>query len=131
MAKAQVAATETVVNTDESAKPAFAPKVKKRVTLQLFKIEKKKPYYFRMESAMAIGKAVANSQMEPATVVQVTNLVTGEIGQIICPSVLKKELSDAYPDDSYVGKCFELSIHPVAGKRYSVPQITEIEDPTA
>lgn len=66
--------------------------------------------------------------MEPATVLPVVNLETGEVTQIILGSVLKDILTETYPKDAYVGKSFEITKHAKAtGKRYNTYSVFEID----
>lgn len=107
-------------------------KIKKRVTLPLFKIVPNQELYIRCESAMFIGKEITEKdpkakKKEPATLMQVTDLQTGELGQIICGAVLKGILNDEYPNDAYKGKCFAIEMHKIAGKDYNGYTVTEIE----
>jgi len=66
--------------------------------------------------------------MEPATVLPVTDLETGEVTQIILGAVLKGILEETYPKDSYVGLSFEITKHAKAtGKRYNTYSVFEID----
>lgn len=66
--------------------------------------------------------------MEPATVLPVADLDTGEITQVVAGAVLKGILTESYPKDSYVEKSFEITKHPKAtGKRYNTYSVFEIE----
>lgn len=70
-------------------------------------------------------------KMEPADVAQVMRLSTGEVVQLIFGTVLKSEIEDAYPEHSYVGKCFVIEKHAKAvGKTYATYSVTEVADPT-
>lgn len=97
--------------------------VVRHVTLPLFKLEDENfKYYFRFETAIERGKELAatrkprsnsdgtpKEQMPPPDLAVVTNLRTGELGQIIVNAVLKSNLEDTYPDAGYVGKCFQIT----------------------
>ena len=100
------------------------------VTMPVLKIKKGVEYFLKLTSPMALGKEIKGSNMGPATVCQAVNLETAELGQVICPYVLAKELHEAYPGDAYVGKCFSLVLTPVPGKRYNAVQLSEVGDPT-
>ena len=107
-------------------------KILKRVTLPLFKIAPNTEYYFKCESVMFIGKEIADKspdakRKEPATLMRVINLENGELGQIICGTVLRGIFNDEYPADSYVGKSFAVEMHKVVGKDYNGYSVTEIE----
>lgn len=69
-------------------------------------------------------------QPNPPKLAHVVNLETGEVQQIIIGSILESELKDAYPEDGYVGKGFEIKKQkPTGNKRYAMYQIAEIELP--
>lgn len=121
--------------------------VKALVTLPLWKWQDGVEKAFRIETPIVLGKAVKDRgpagvkgeekggpkgvQMEPAHICNVTNLETGELMQIITGSVLKGNLEDNYPDQSYVGKCFISTQSKIEGKRYKGYSLAEIEAPTA
>ena len=109
----------------------FSFKVVKNVTLPLFKLEKNKDYYFRFEGPIHTGKDIkgksTDDRKQPAELAKVTNLETGELGEIICPMILRETMQEDYPDDGYVGKCFALSLTRPEGKAYNLVSITEIE----
>lgn len=100
------------------------------VTLPLFKMMNNREYIFRFVGPMFIGKEVQakeGKKMEPPHLAHVTDLNTGEDGQIILGAVLVKELQENYPGDTYVGKSFEIVKHaPDGPKRYSLWTITEV-----
>lgn len=102
------------------------------VTLPLFKIVPNAIIYVRSDSPMFIGKELkeskgnAEKKKEPATLMKVTNLMTGEQGQIICGTVLRDIFNDEYPTDSYVGKCFSIEMHKVPGKDYNGYSVSEV-----
>lgn len=116
-------------------------KVKSDVTLPLLKIVQDRDYFVTFNGAMSLGKKMAVKktvdektgeivdapQREAATIAPVTNLETGEHAQIICGTVFRKELADAYPENGYVGKSFKFRIAKVSGKNYNIVQISEIE----
>lgn len=111
---------------------------KRAVTLPTFKVEVDKPLYLKVNGAMYLGKeqkAAAGDAKggkakmdQPATIMPVTNVETGEQGQIIVNAVLKGILEETYPDESYVDKAFEIVKHDKrAGKRYHTFSVFEIE----
>jgi hypothetical protein len=111
---------------------AYAPKVKKVLTLPMLKLVKDMPVYVKITEKFFIGKAI-DDKKEPATIANVVCLDTKEGAQIIVPSVLKSTLTEAYPDDGYVGKCFMItktSAAGDAGKAYAKFSISELEDDT-
>lgn len=97
------------------SQPKF--KVKRRVTLPLLKMVINQVYSIIFLDKMYIGKEIENSKYdEPATLVNVVDVSTGEEKQMIVYSVLGKLLEEEYPDDAYVGKSFRLTKLPKAGK---------------
>lgn len=118
---------------------AFVPKILKNVTVPLLKLKKGQPYYVRFVSELYKGKEIPGPAGADGTPVQknapmmarVNNLEdeTGEVYEIIVPTVAYKELSENYAS-GVQGKCFALTISSAGdGKRYSLATIAEIEDP--
>jgi hypothetical protein len=113
------------------------------VTLPLLKMAMGTSYFIKFLTAMAVGKQmparkvtdpdtgeVKEVKEQPATVAQVTQYdsdakVIGDF-QVICSAVMGKELGEAYPDHSYVGKTFELAQFKLPGKRYNGCTIAEL-----
>lgn len=63
-------------------------------------------------------------------VMQVQNLDDDKLYALVASTVLKKELTGNYPNDSYVGKCFRVTKNAKAeGKTYKTWEILEIRDP--
>lgn len=107
-------------------------KVLRNVTMPSVKLEMETPYYLKATGAYFTGraqKAGKNGEvMEPATVLPVVNIETGEVGQLILGSVLKGLLDEAYPAEGYVGKAFRIVKHEKRpGKRYFTYSLDEIE----
>lgn len=111
------------------------------VTLELLKIVANKEYYVRFTSDMHVGKAVAGPvkvgadgvplpAKAPAQIAFVDDLETDNERIIIISTVLGKELADAYPGASYIGKCFGFKQTKVEGKSYNLVELWEVEDPT-
>ena len=87
--------------------------------------------YVGKEIKKGRGAAPSDQNKEPATLLEVTDLSTGEIAQIVTNEVLKSTLRDEYPQDTYVGKCFSITKKGrEAGKQYNKFSIEEIEDPS-
>lgn len=82
----------------------------RNVTLPLLKMVENHAVYIKSMGVMFVGKQI-DDKKEPATLMNVVNLETGEEMQIIVPTVLKGILSEEYPDDGYVGKSFEIILH--------------------
>lgn len=98
---------------ETAKKPAFVPQIIKHVTLPLLKPAIDVPVYIQVLKPMYIGKDVSaksknaeEKKKAPATLVDCINMETGELSQMIVPSVLKGIWEDDYPDDTYVNKGF-------------------------
>jgi hypothetical protein len=103
----------------EVTKVPFTFKTKKFVVKQLFKIKPGVEYYFKATGPMHIGKQI-DDQKEAATLMDVIDLPTGELGQIICGKLLRDSLAENYPNHSYVGKAFCIELMKVPEKRYNM-----------
>ena len=107
-------------------------RVKKAVTLPIVKLAAGVARYVFFDGPMRIGKdtgqVMNGKKMEPATIADVTDLETGEQGQLICATVLAGNLRETYPDDSYVGKRFAITLIKVPEKKYNLYEILEIEE---
>ncbi len=114
-----------------NATPAkFTPKVIKNVTLPVLKLKADgAPRYFQITGPMHLGKKV-DDQKEPATICSAVDCATGELGQIVVPTVMQKELNENYPGEKYQGKFFEVILTRVPDKKYNIVTLTEIADPT-
>jgi len=109
---------------------AFKPKILRRVTLPQFKVVELN--YYKFDSAIVeklkIEKDDKGVMVEKTVAVaHVTDLVTGEQGQIVVGSVLRGVLAENYANDSYVDKAFAIRKNDVAGKRYKNYLVDEIE----
>ena len=117
-------------SSDASDTPKF--RRTKQVTVPTLKLESEKPAFVRFETQMTTSNTSRvdreGKPEKPATVARVFNLDTEEYNQIVCPEVLKSNLNTHYPNESYVGKHFEIVMHAqAAGKRYRTVDIFEIE----
>lgn len=103
----------------------------KQVTYATFKVRAEEPRFFKFLGPIHVGNASTKAgsdgtPMKPANVALVTDMQSGEQGQIVVPAVLERILLDSYPGESYVGKCFEITKHqPAEGKRYSTFDVFE------
>lgn len=106
------------------------------VTLPLFKWQANFERYYRIDGPMFVGKSMKEApatdgkpskQKEPAVLCNVTDLETGEQGQIILGKVLQEILNEDYPEQAYVGKCFAIEQRKIPGKDYNGYSVTEIE----
>lgn len=105
-------------------------KTVKNVTLGQLKLEKGTPVFVRVEKEFFIGKDVKNSNKAPPLLAEVTNLETGEVLEMIVPTVLASTFTEGYDGTNYVGKCFrveKLTNPDENGKRYSKFSLIEIE----
>ena len=109
-------------------------KTKKVLTVPVLKMALETPVHVRILDKMFVGKAQTPSAdskqkaMEPATLVNVVNLDTGEANQLILGAALQGTLIDNYPKDGYVGLAFRIVKHDKApGKKYNTYTVEEIE----
>ena len=109
---------------------------KRAVTLELLKPQIDKPVYVKFTCPIYQAKETRSEdqikkdagQNEPPMLANIVNLENNKEQQIIIPSVLESELTDAYPEDAYVGLSFELvKFKKKEGKRYHPFSIIEIE----
>ena len=104
----------------------------KSVTVPVLKLMPDAPVYVRAETAMHISKQIKQAKvgdkpMEPATILNVTDLNTDSEHVLIVGKVLEGVINDTYPGDTYVGKCFEIINHGKRGdKKYNSYSVTEI-----
>ena len=113
----------------------FVPKTKKLLTRPVLKLQQDKPEYVKIEGPMFVGKEIKpqkedDKKNKPATIVNVINLQDGSEMQIVMNAVLKSVLTEEYPNETYVGKCFSITKQARSpGKSYNPFHIEEIEDP--
>jgi len=85
------------------------------------------PEYILIESAMRQGEAMEKSKIKELPILMdVVDLKTGEAMLMICPTVFRQELTKGYPDNSYVGKTFQVRKIKTEDKNYSLWGVTEI-----
>jgi hypothetical protein len=107
--------------------------VKNHVTLPLFKLGTE-PRYLRFEAPHYVGKVV-DDKKEPPILCRVTDMETEQPGEVILGAVMANKdserpgiLDEKYPNDSYVGKTFQITkLAPEGARKYSIYQVTEIE----
>lgn len=105
----------------------------KTVTVPVLKLMPDQPVYIKVENAMEISKQVAGAKvagqsMEPATIMHCTNLDSDTECLLIVGTMLKSVIEESYPNQSYVGLCFEVTNHGKRGdKKYNAYSLTEIE----
>lgn len=129
MTKSNVSTQEKAALTETKA-PQF--KVKRAITLPLLKFVIGEPIYIKIDEPMFVGKELKGSgekaKMEPATLVNCTNLETGEQCQVIVATVLKSILEEEFEDNGYVGKGFMITKGAKAsGKSYNPYTVAELE----
>ncbi len=115
----------------------------KAVTLRQLKLKMNVEYYIKFTGAMTLGKEIPEkatvdsktgevvpaAKREPAHIAFIVNLETGEPMMMVCPTVLRKELEEAYAGEGYVGKCFGFVQTKVEGKKYNLVEIWEVAEP--
>lgn len=118
----------------KNAPATEAPKfeVAKVLTKTLFKFVVDSPLHIKMDGPMYIGKQQKGrgekAKMEPATLADVTNLETGEEGQIILGAAVKSIFEENYPGDGYVGKKFRITkLEKAADKQYFPYNVVELK----
>jgi len=111
----------------------FTPVKKRAITKQTLSMTKGVEYYLGFLSEMFLGEKVESKSgpsKEPPQLADVVNFETGEINQVIIPSVMYKELVKAFPA-GVNGVCLAVTIIPPReGKNYNLCNLTEIEPPT-
>jgi hypothetical protein len=112
----------------------FVPRILARVTIPFLKLNQNQPVYITVKKAMFEGKKI-DDKKEPATILEGHEWQRNELIQMIAGAVLKNELDAAYPNDGYVGKCFEIVMHKAPKKNspdgvmINLYNITEIGEP--
>lgn len=116
-------------------------KAKKAITLSTLKFVVDKPLHVLILGKLHEGKArvgrSGNVKLDsdgqprrPPTLVEVLDMDTGEMAQIIAATIIKTELSEAYPNDGYVGLGFEITKQKrKEGREYDPYSIVEVEVP--
>lgn len=109
-------------------------KRKKLLTVPVLKFKEGETRYVKITEVMHVGKPQKAKEgekaKEPATLASCINLEDGAVCQIIVSAVVKSVLSEEYPNDGYVGKCFAITKQGRnPGKQYNQFDIEEVEDP--
>lgn len=116
-------------------------KRKRVVTVPTLKFVVDKPLYVKITEKLHEGKQRTGrngnvkldsdgNPRKPPTLLGVIDLETGEPAQLIAATIIKTELAEGYPNDTYLGKCFEITKQKrKEGREYDPYQIIEIEDP--
>lgn len=127
-------ATENMTIAAGTESKGFAFKKKRLVTRPLFKWVKDVERFYLIEEPIFQAKPNKKAQLDkdgkerqPPLLAHVTDLETGQQGQIIVGTVLNSELNSEYPDNGYVGKQFSICQRKIEGRDYSTWDIAEIE----
>jgi hypothetical protein len=107
----------------------------KNLTLDILKFVELEPRSVKIIGPIHLGKAQKAEEGKPAKapahLAPCINLEDGTECQIIVSAVVLSVLNDEYPNESYVGKCFEITKkNRVQGKLYFPYGVEEIEDPS-
>ena len=111
----------------------FKFKKVKSVTVPVLKLLPDQPVYVRVQSKMEVSKQIeakkaGTKPMEPATIMHVIDLSTGEEAILIVGKVLEGVFNETYADGAYVGKDFEIVNHGQRGdKKYNTYSVAQIE----
>lgn len=113
-------------------------RVIKHVTRPLLKLVDNQPAYVKVDGAFKQAEQQKKPKMvkqadgsevpqPPPFVVDVTNLENNQPSTMVANEVFRTELQKQYPNDTYVGKYFEVIKNTKAeGKNYNTFGITEI-----
>lgn len=124
------------MSTDTTSAPATPIRFKKKkvLTRPVLKLVEDTPIYVKIVGPMHLGKEMkekaGEKKKDPATLIDVINLDTGEEAQIIASAVIKSVLDESYPNNAYVGLGFSMTKQArQPGKQYNPVHIEEIELP--
>jgi hypothetical protein len=121
---------------DTGTKAPEAPRFKRTAAIVVpqLKMELEKSYFLNIKTPVEMGKHIEGQtdkdgkKKEPPMLARVIDLTTGEELDLIFNTVLLGNLNEAYPDNGYVGKSFEIIKHDKAeGKDYNTFGIFEVE----
>jgi len=102
----------------------------KAVTLPALVLQLNEPRILQFDAAIRQSTITADPKKQrekPADIAPVTDLETGEQFTLLVPSIVKSELSEKYPKDTYVGKAFRIvKLEKRKGKRYHDMNINEV-----
>lgn len=79
----------------------------KLVTLPVLKLRKDHARYLAILTPMRLGKKL-DDKREAATICEALDMETGELGVLVIPTIMQKELTAGYPNDGYLRKGFEI-----------------------
>lgn len=101
----------------------------KNVTLPILKKIDNEPFYVKISGAIFQGKPIkqnGETPKNPANLVPVINLDTGEEMLVVINKVLGSIFEENYPDNEYISKCFEIEQYQVENKEYKSFKVVEI-----
>jgi hypothetical protein len=106
----------------------------RNLTLDILKFVENEPRNIKITGAIHEGKpqkaVPGETAKAPAHLATCINLEDGSECQIIVAAVVMSVLNDEYPNEAYVGKCFEITKKArTPGKQYFPYGVEEIEDP--
>lgn len=103
-------------------------KVVRKVSLPVLPFRDGMTIVAKLVDKIRTGKAVENATIKTAAQLVTIEAMNGEQRTLIVNKVLEKELDQAYPDTSYIGKWFRIKREAAkAGKRYPIFVIEEVE----
>jgi len=116
----------------ENQKTTMTFKRKKLVTVPLLKPKLDVPFFIQITGEVYTGKEIKAvteaKKMDAAKIAPCINLETGEVCEIIVPSVLYSILMEEYSGHAYIGCGFEITKKPkVTGKDYHGFFVAELE----
>lgn len=91
--------------------------------------------FIHVKEAMREGTHTFNSKGEkvgkfdnPPTLLRIIDLGTGELMDLIVPTVMHGVLGESYPDGDYVNRLFSVTLRKIEGKRYNRVEMYELEE---
>lgn len=119
----------TQANAPAPSAPAF--KIKGHVVLPLLKWTDNVSKYLKITGPIHVGKEIqekgATKKKEPAHLMEVIDLETGEAGEVIVATVLRGILTENFPDETYIGRGFRIMQRKIPGKDYNGFDVDELD----
>jgi len=86
------------------------------------------PKTFTVSSPIRKGAPLSRSGITTAPdILDVVDVVDGNAKRVLCGKVLVSTLTENFPNDSYVGRTFQVTVGPKAeGKRYKTCEVREV-----
>lgn len=128
-----IKSASTAVAPHQAAVPGY--RIAKRVTMPTLNLAVNEPKVMRIDDAFRESKYQdpdpKKAKEKPATICSITDMQTGEVALLLVPEVMKKNIDESYPDQTYVGRIFCVQKLPKRpGKRYFDFEIAELEAET-